>query len=383
MILTRLQLQHFRNYVRLDLPLTSGSTLLHGPNGAGKTNVVEAIFALATTKSFRARSDRELIDRNEDPGEAPFLFARIQGDVVADERSIRVEILVGNEAASPSETSAIRKRFRLNGIPRRASDVVGQVKAVLFAPTDVDIITGSPSTRRRYIDLMLCQVDPSYLRLLQAYQRVVQQRNAVLTRLEPRSHPGVLEFWDEKLVSEGAELIARRIALMTRLSTFASGMYANLAGRRETLSVAYCPNVGPLNGDDDIPAAFRARLQAEARRSLDQRVTLVGPHRDDLALLIDGVSLQSYGSRGQHRTAALALRMAEAKYIQDRTGEQAVLLLDEALSELDDDRRASLLAFVGQHPQVILTATTAAAFPAEFRRHAALLHVSSGTVGVE
>lgn len=380
MILTRLQLQHFRNYRRLDLQLGPGSTLLHGDNGAGKTNVVEAIFALATTKSFRARSDRELIDRNEDPDEAPYPFARIQGDLESEYRSIRVEMLIGHEGGQTGENGSTRKRFRLNGTPRRATDVVGQVKAVLFAPSDVDLITGSPSLRRRYLDLMLCQVDPSYLRMLQSYQRVVQQRNAVLVRLSHRFDPGELEFWDEKLVSDGTELIGRRVGLMERLSAFATDMYASISGRRETLRVAYCPSIGPVSDGDDVAETFRARLKSEERRSLHQGLTLVGPHRDDLAFLLDEGSLQSFGSRGQHRTAALALRMAEARYIRDRTGEQAVLLLDEALSELDEDRRAGLLEFVRSHPQVVLTGTTPASFPEDFRADAALLHVVSGEI---
>ena len=379
MILTRLQLQHFRNYRRLDLELGPGATLLHGDNGAGKTNVVEAIFALATTKSFRARSDRELIDRNEDL-EGPYPYARIQGDLESEARSLRVEMLIGSEDVKRDVNGSIRKRFRVNGIPRRAGDVVGQVKAVLFAPADVDLVTGSPSLRRRYIDLLLCQVDSSYLRLLQSYSKVVQQRNAVLTRMAPASVADLLEFWDDKLVSEGSELIARRMLLMSRLSTFAAEMYGDLSGGRETLSVAYCPNVGSVPTVDDIPAAFRLRLQSEARRTLDQRVTLVGPHRDDMALLIDNISLQSFGSRGQQRTAALALRMAEARYIEDRTGEQALLLLDEALSDLDAKRRAGLLTFVQRHPQVVLTGTTPTAFPDEFRADAVLLHVVAGQI---
>ncbi|HEV3311036.1 MAG TPA: DNA replication/repair protein RecF [Chloroflexota bacterium] len=388
MILERLQLQHFRNYAKLDLELSPGSTLLYGANGAGKTNVVEAIFTLATTKSFRARFDREMIGRDLEPGEVPFPFARLQGDATQDGNPIRVEVLIAAaEAGKTDNGSSVRKQFRLNGSPKRASDVVGQVKAVLFSPSDVEIVSGSPSARRRYIDVMLCQVDHSYLRLLQNYTRILQQRNGVLTRISGRSKGTVLEFWDEKLVAEGSEIIRRRLYLMGRLAAFAREKYAEVSGGSEELEVAYVPSIAGLelgNGSepdgDGIATAFRSGLEAEARRRDDLRMTTVGPHRDDMGLSIDGGSLLAYGSRGQHRTAAMALRMAEAAFILDQTGQEPILLLDEALGELDDDRRDHLLAFVGGYPQVVLTGTSATAFPEAFRRTASLLRVQAGQV---
>lgn len=387
MILERLQLQHFRNYRKLDLLLERGSTLLYGHNGAGKTNIVEAIFTLATTKSFRARSDRELIDRTVEWAESPFPYARLQADASGTAHAVRVEILIAVTDGDETENSGtVRKQFRLNGAPKRASDVVGQVKAVLFSPTDVEIVSGSPTARRRYIDLMLCQVDHSYLRLLQSYGRIVQQRNGVLNRISGGSRGTVLEFWDEKLISEGSEIMTRRMAMMTRLAEFAREMYRDLSGGAEQFTVAYAPSVETVTGDgslaqsNQIGAEFRLRLASESRRSTDQRVTTVGPHRDDLRLSIDGSSLLAFGSRGQHRTAALALRMAEARYIHQQTGDQPILLLDEALGELDEDRSVHLLRFVREHPQVILTGTSVNAYPNEFRDGARALHIEAGQV---
>ena len=389
-ILERLQLQHFRNYNRLDLTVHPGSTLLYGANGAGKTNILEAIFTLATTKSFRARNDREMIDRRLNPDEVPFPFARLQADAIEASRAVRVEILIALGEGSRSDNGgSARKQFRLNGAARRASDVVGQLKAVLFSPADVDIVSGSPSARRRYLDIMLCQVDHSYLRQLQSYNRIVQQRNGVLSRIPIRSRASVLEFWDEKLLSSGSEIMLRRIAMMDRLSIFVRDMYRELAGGIEELEIAYSPNVvdvvgtsepGSAVSDDSITASFRRMLESEARRSSESRVTTVGPHRDDLSLTVDGSPLQAFGSRGQHRTAALALRMAEARYIFDQTGEQPILLLDEALGELDDARRDHLLRFVRDYPQVMLTGTSADAVPLEFKNGAKLVHVESGTI---
>ena len=390
-ILDRLKLQNFRNYERLDLGLQGGNTLLYGANGAGKTNILEAIFALATTKSFRARNDREMINQRLNRAEVPFPFARLQGDALEEGRSVRVEILVALGQGGKSENGGTaRKQFRLNGVARRASDVVGQIKAVLFSPADVEIVSGSPSARRRYVDLMLCQVDRSYLRLLQSYGRVVQQRNGVLSRIPARSRESVLEFWDEKLVIDGSEIIRRRVAMMTSLAVLVREMYGELSGGAEAMDIMYAPSVeeatrtgvsaGVNSGEDGISEAFRRKLESETRRSSDARLTSVGPHRDDLSLSIDGDSLLAFGSRGQHRTAALALRMAEARYIADQTGERPILLLDEALGELDDQRREHLLRFVRAYPQVVLTGTSADAFPAAFRRDARLLHIDSGRI---
>lgn len=343
--------------------------------------MVEAIFTLAATKSFRTRSDQELIDKNLDPADVPYPFARLQGDAESGGGAIRVEMLIGAaESKWNGNTGVIRKRFRLDGAPRRASDIVGKIKAVLFSPSDVDMVTGPPSVRRRYVDLMLSQVDQSYLRLLQSYSRVVQQRNATLTSMPPRGPSSMLEFWDAKLVSEGSEIVRRRFEMMARLAGAASDVYSDLSGQQEHLEVRYRPSIGELSDDRDVPDAFRERLSQEWGRSRERGITLVGPHRDDLELSIDGMPLHAYGSRGQHRTAVLALRMAEAGYIANHTGDQPLLLLDEALGELDERRRDHLLDFSGRHPQVVLTGTSRNAFPEEFQAHANVLHVQAGEV---
>ena len=191
MHLKRLKLRHFRTYEELDLRLAPGVILLHGPNAAGKTNVLEAIFALGTTKSFRARTDRELISWNGQEEGVP-RFARLEGDAQANGGPLRVEMAIAEQPGrGPVETS-VRKQFRLNGKPSRAADVVGAIKVVLFAPDDVSLVTGSPSQRRKYMDLMLCQIDHRYLRLLQEYGRVVVQRNSLLQRLRGRPDPATL-----------------------------------------------------------------------------------------------------------------------------------------------------------------------------------------------
>ncbi len=379
MILRRLQLQHFRNYRRLDLSLEEGVTVLYGSNGAGKTNILEAVFALATTKSFRARTDRELIDRRFEPLDGPFPFARLSGEADTARGTLSVEMIIGLDGAT--DAPVLRKRFRLDGTARKAVDVVGRLKAVLFSPVDVDIVTGSPSLRRRFVDLMLCQVDSSYLRLLQSYTRVVQQRNAALSRFGARMPAQQLDFWDQRLMADGSEIIGRRLEMMEWLGPCAAEMYMRLSGGGEAFAIEYVSSLGEIEGlNADVQNLFSQRLRALGTKGLEQRLTLVGPHRDDLSMTLDGVPLPSFGSRGQHRTAALAMRMAEAAYILHRTGERPIMLLDEALGELDDRRRDHLLDFTASHPQVLLTGTTADLFPQDFRRRGALIHVEGGAI---
>jgi DNA replication and repair protein RecF len=233
---------------------------------------------------------------------------------------------------------------------------------------------------------MLSQVDPSYLRLIQSYAKVVQHRNGVLTRLGGRTDPHLLDIWDQKLVTEGTQIILRRRQMMRRLSDLTADAYNSISKGAERLSVEYISTAGSWQHStdagaptaDQVAASFAARLQAESARGRDTRVTPVGPHRDDLGLEIDGAALLAFGSRGQQRTAALALRMAEARYIHEKTGRQPVLLLDEALGELDDERRDALITFASYYSQVILTGTSLAGYPDQFLRRSTIYEVHDG-----
>lgn len=380
--LKRLKLRHFRTYDDLDLRLLPGVTLLHGPNAAGKTNILEAIFCLGTTKSFRTRSDRELISWN--PQEEPVpRFARIEGDAEARNGPVRVEMAIGEQPARGPVEVSTRKQFKLNGRPVRASDMVGEVKVVLFSPDDVDLVTGSPSQRRRFMDLTLCQIDHRYLRLLQEYGRVVVQRNSLLQRLRGRPDPAtLLEFWDEKLIATGVQIMSTRKAMLRVLNDFAREAYTDLSGLGEELTIAYVPSLeGAADASEShLADLFRARLAQLQTKEIYQGATLVGPHRDDLHFLVNDKDMQSYGSRGQQRSVALSLRLAELRYMTNRTGEQPILLLDEAMAELDEDRRRLLLRLMQSHPQVLVTTANIDAFPEAFRDAATVLRVDAGGI---
>lgn len=385
MHLKRLRLRHFRTYQSLDLDLSPGVTLLHGPNACGKTNLLEAIFVLGTTKSFRTRTDRDLIAwTGEEEGVGR--FARLEGDAEANGGPLRVEIAVTESPArGPGEATA-RKQFKLNGRPKRAGDVVGAIKVVLFSPDDVALVTGSPSNRRRYMDLTLCQIDHRYLRLLQEYGRVLVQRNSLLQRLRGRPDPAtLLEFWDDKLIAVGVEIMAARKAMLRVLGDFARETYTDLAGLGEELAVVYQPSLEEATDASDgrLPEIFRRRLAQLQTKEIYQGMTLCGPHRDDLQLLVDGAAVQYFGSRGQQRSVALSLRLAELHYMTNRTAEQPILLLDEVMAELDEDRRRLLLRLMDTHPQVLVTTSSLNAFSQSFKATSTLMHVEAGEVTIE
>jgi DNA replication and repair protein RecF len=386
LLLHRLRLRNFRTYQSLDLPLTSGVTLLHGPNGAGKTNVLEAIFVLATTKSFRTRTDRELISWHAQDEAVP-RYVRLECDADTNGGPLRVDMAIAEQTARPmGGDPAVRKHFKLNGSPKRAGDIVGSIKAVLFSPDDVALVTGSPSHRRRFMDLMLCQIDHRYLRMLQEYGRVLVQRNSLLQRLRGRPDPAtLLEFWDEKLIVAGVEIMVSRRAMLRVLTDFAHEAYTDLAGLDEMLSIVYRPSLEEAvsTPDAEIAEIFRRRLAQLQTKEIYQGMTLCGPHRDDLQFLVNDMDAQYFGSRGQQRSIALSLRIAELRYMTNRTGEQPVLLLDEAMAELDDQRRRLLLRLMESQPQVIATTSSIGSFPADFRDQSTLMHVENGIIQIE
>jgi DNA replication and repair protein RecF len=381
MLLTRLRLRHFRTYKSLDLRLSPGVTILHGLNGSGKTNVLEAVFVLATTKSFRTKTDRELISWDEQDEGVP-RYARLEGDADTRTGALRVEVTLQEQSGRPRGDAVVRKQFKLNGNAKRGGDVVGCIKAVLFSPDDVQLVTGSPSGRRRYMDLMLCQIDHRYLHLLQDYGRILMQRNSLLQRLRGRPDPAtLLDFWDERLIAAGVQIMTARRAMLRLLNDVAREAYTDLSSGEELdVSYRYSLEEAVEAPDAHLAEIFQRRLQQLQTKEIYQGMTLCGPHRDDLQLQIDGSDAGSYGSRGQQRSVALALRLAELRYMTNRGGEEPILLLDEALAELDEERRALLLQLMEMHPQVLLTTSTEAALPTEFRDRSTLLTVSRGEI---
>jgi len=385
--IVHLSLTNFRNYRHLELRLPPHLVVIRGDNAQGKTNLLEAIHVLATTKSHRASSDRELVHQAATQENLPFtrLFAEVQKarGTIKVEVILRLERAIAGEAfVAPPLAMPVRKRIRVNGVARRSIDLVGQVNVVIFSAHDIDIVTGTPTLCRRYLDLVNSQTDSRYLRSLQQYHKVIVQRNHLLKLLQERqAQPEQLEFWDRELVESGSYLIMQRQHLVRTLNKLAQEIHWELSSGTERLEIVYLPSVDkeelPLA---EIESHFRQALDQTRRREIAQGMTLVGPHRDNLRFQANEADMSRYGSRGQQRTIALSLKLAEAKYIHTQVGDSPILLLDDVLSELDRGRRQHLLEAISSFQQVLVTAVELDYFEPSFLAQAAQFQVRQGNV---
>ncbi len=385
MYVSRLELTNFRCYGQLELVLPRGVVVVTGGNAQGKTTLLEALYVLATTRSPHASSDSELVSWEASDDIAP--HARLRADIVRSEATDALEIVYVGEHG-PNGKARFSKRARLNGASRKAMDVIGHLAVALFDPRDLKVVDGSPAERRRYLDVLLCQVDREYCRSLSRYNRIVSSRNQLLRRL--REHGGdsdELAYWDQLLAKEGGIVVARRHSAVAAIAKLARSFHSGLASGAGNLAVEYESEVVQQmerTGDGVDHRPFEealARLVSERRRAeLARGMGLVGPQRDDLKFQVDRVDMRYYGSRGQQRSVMLALKLSEAEYMHSLTGERPVLLLDDVLSELDVDRRHRLLDALRHSQQVLITTTDIGFLPSGFLRDALLLEVERGTV---
>jgi DNA replication and repair protein RecF len=332
--LDRVRLADFRNYETLDFSPEPGLNVFVGPNAQGKSNLLEAFAMLATGKSFRAHRESELIrsgaERAEIGGEAR---------VAAGEVRLRCTI-----ARTPAGT---RKSFDVNGGSVGFARFLGRARVVTFVPADLQLVSGAPALRRSFLNGALAQLSPTYYRDLALYQKVIAQKSALLRGAIAPDRELLLAYNDE-LVRPASALIAARSAFAGELAAATAAMYARWRGTRERLGVTYA-----ANPEGDVGEALAAAVESELRR----RTTLVGPHRDDLRLLVDGKPLAAFGSQGQQRTAVLALKVAEYDVMRARSGDAPILLLDDVLSELDAERAGGFLGAVEGFEQAFLTTT--------------------------
>ena len=397
LIITHLSLTNFRNYASLELDLPPHITVLEGDNAQGKSNLLEAIYVLATSRSPRTTSDRELINWSALGDELS--ACRLVTDIQKAKGKLHLEIAISSKASGIQETDVFfsrrkqttnaapaQKRIKINGVVRRAVDLFGQLNVVTFSVHDIDLVGGEPTLRRRYLDITISQIDHQYLRSLQRYQRVLWQRNQLLrTIAENKSSPEELTFWDKELVEKGSYLTVQREHTVAALDRLAQTIHDELSGEQGKLSLVYFRSIDKEKGKEDsqiqeTAEKFVQALNAVRDKEIAQGVSLIGPHRDDLRFLVNEIDAGVYGSRGQQRTVALALKLAEAKFMQNKTGEQPVLLLDDVLSELDVKRRHHLLDSAATHEQVIITTTDLDRFESEFLKQATLFKVAQGII---
>ncbi len=380
--LRSLTLTNFRNYRAQTIEAGPGPVLLLGENAQGKTNLLEAIFLLATGKADRADGDADYIGWYARDEAQP--FAQVSGTAVRGDDEVTVELtVVGKEGARGLTAS---KRFKVNGVARRGTDAAGQITAVLFTTDDMDLVRGAPGGRRRYLDAMLGQADRQYGRAVSKYGKVVTQRNALLKRIqEGDGERDELDFWDDEMAREATTIAQARALALAELSSYAGEGHARLSGEREQFELAYAPRFAEdwtaeriaTAPAEEAEAALAEKLRANRSRDIAAGNTLSGPHRDDLSMMLGGEPAASFASRGQQRTAALAMRLAETRLLQSRSGERPILLLDDVLSELDASRRETVLSAI-EADQVWITSPDPDRFDASFRASATMYAITDG-----
>lgn len=366
-----LSLRNYRNYAEVDLDTDHRVNVFIGRNAQGKTNLLESIYMLALTKSHRTAKDRDLIRFGEDRAVLAAAAERRLGDC-----TLQLEL------------TAQGKRARINGLEqRKLSDYIGTLNVVLFAPEDLEIVKGSPAVRRRFLDMEIAQVQPSYLHSLNQYQKVLVQRNNFL-KSGAGAAPGsdvMLSVWNEQLADYGSKIMRRRQKFITKLQTWAESVHGGITAGKETLAVSYAPSVEVSDEDDETVLfdRFMVKLSQTKEQDLRRGATSVGPHRDDVTFRIDGKDAYSFGSQGQQRTAALSLKLAEIELIKQETGEYPVLLLDDVLSELDRSRQEHLVETFRSKVQTFITTTGVEGIRLSLLGDVKLFHVSEGTVSSE
>ena len=357
MRLRRLQLRNHRNYAQLGLTPGPAVNVFIGANGQGKTNLLEAVAMLALSASPRARREIELV--------GPLAPAsRVEAEVEAGNITTELAITLNVEG------DRARRTIEIDGARRRAFELPGHFRVTLFWPDDLGLVKAGPELRRRFLNQMLVQVEPGYARALAGLRRVLEQRNSLLKQIAAgEGGEAVLEVWNEELVKVGGEIANARARAVEELQPEAARCHAEI-GAGERLEIRY---EGP---PENLAEAVNKSLADDLRRGS----TTVGPHRDDLRVLLDGQEARSYRSQGQQRTAVVSLKLAEAALIERRAGERPVLLLDDVLSELDGARRAALLKEVAGGGQVIITSVEAGPFPPDLIAQAMVWSVSEGRI---
>jgi DNA replication and repair protein RecF len=371
MYLKKLHLRQFRNYKDQFVEFCAPKTILVGNNAQGKSNLLEAVELLATLRSHRVSRDKDLVRDGEDA-------ARVYASLVRDTGVSELSLTVRRNG---------RRTVALNNENlRRQMDFLGVLNAVQFSSLDLELVRGSPETRRNWLDTLLIQLEPVYARILHEYNKVLRQRNAFLKSAKDDSALAAkhseLAIWDAQLATTGTRVIRRRERAIKRLLPIASDWHADISGSTEILQIKYAPNI-PIEKlqAEQVQQAFLEKIQQRAIAELHQGTTLVGPHRDEIELSINQTPARQYGSQGQQRTLVLALKLAELQLIEEVVGESPLLLLDDVLAELDLSRQNQLLDAIQDRFQTLITTTHLGAFDSLWLNSSQILSVNAGEVG--
>lgn len=332
MYIKELSLKDFRNYEKLKLNLDQGINIFKGDNAQGKTNILEAIYLCATARSHRTHKEKEIIKWESD-------YAHVKIDL----QKKYVEDTIDFHLSQKSKAASINK------IPiSKLGELFGCINIVMFSPEDLQLIKNSPKERRRFIDIELCQIDKLYYYALKQYHKVLKQRNLALKQYYKSKDPSVIDIWDIQLEEYAKEIIKKRSDFIKELNEIARAIHQDISGGKEELEVIYEPNV--------ISDEFSQKMNKYREKDILYQTTSVGPHRDDLGFLINGMDVKIYGSQGQQRTVVLSMKLAELNIMTKYIGEEPILLLDDVLSELDDKRQKDLFKYT-ERIQTLITCT--------------------------
>lgn len=368
MLLENLQLKGFRNYDQADVTFSPGVNIFLGANAQGKTNMMESIYFLALARSHRTAKDKELIGWEKD-------FAKVTGSVKTQLNRFPLEIVVSNKG----------KKAKMSHLEQpKLSNYIGHLNIILFAPEDLEIVKGSPAVRRRFIDMELGQMSTIYLHHLVEYQKILKQRNQYLKQSnDSKNFDSIyLDILTEQLANEGAHVLYDRYRFTDMLEKWAQPIQSEISQTSEELTIKY---VSPIDSQifsqkESIYEELMRLYKENEDREKYRQITTVGPHRDDLEFYINGRNVQTYGSQGQQRTTALSVKLAEIELMKEMTDEYPILLLDDVLSELDDDRQTHLLKAIENKVQTFLTTTSLDGVNTDLLNQPKIFKVSNGQI---
>ena len=338
MYIKDIELHNFRNYRELKMEFHPNVNLILGNNAQGKTNLLESIYICSMGKSFRTAKDNEMILFGED-------YGRVKVNAQRDYYDTSVELILSKDS---------KKSAKVDGVKiKKSSQLLENLYMVIFSPEDLRIVKDEPEKRRKFIDRELCQLRPKYYEDLSNYKKVLLQRNAYLK--EHQVDPSILDLWDMQLARYGASIMMMRADFIKKLDKISRGIHGAITDGREHLQLKYVPNVPLAETKAELEETFYQTIRNSFENDMRQRTTTKGPHKDDMEFFIDEISVRSFGSQGQQRTSALSVKLAELSLIKEETGEEAILLLDDVMSELDLQRQEFLVKSLADIQMFITT----------------------------
>ncbi|BAM46136.1 DNA replication/repair protein RecF [Amphibacillus xylanus] len=368
MYIKHIKLSHYRNYEQLNLSFDNGINVIIGENAQGKTNLMEAIYLLAFTRSYRTSKDKELIQWDQN-------YAKIEGLISKRNQQFPVEIQLSNQG----------KKAKLNHLEqKRLSDYIGALNVVMFAPEDLNLVKGSPQVRRRFVDMEIGQIQPVYIYHLGQFQKILKQRNHLLKSLQRKQTNDLvmLDVLTDQLIGHASVVLEKRFLFLELLRRWAIPIHKRISQGKETLEIQYQASIDVLESDnkEKISSIYLEKFTQNRDKEIERGTTLYGPHRDDLSFYVNDRDVQKFGSQGQQRTTALSLKLAEIELIKQEVGEYPVLLLDDVLSELDQYRQSHLLDTIQGKVQTFVSTTSVSDIKHETIEKADLFYVKSGTI---